>query len=210
MASLAVLRANTLIYLGTTAADKAFPAATLNMCLNNAVNAILADIDETAPSWLELTITLTSTTQAYTLPADFSKWQEVRLDDANGSSLTEVRSDELNATGGYAFALTGPDHAAILTTGSTISAGNPLYLKYRAWPADLAADADQPDMIPRKFHDVIALVAAEEATALGGEGVLSPSLIRRQVDRHAQLMMHVARRGTEIMSSRGSAFSQQD
>jgi hypothetical protein len=172
------------------------------MCLNNAVNALLADIDETNPAWLELVATLTSTTSDYTLPADFSKWQEVRLDDADGISLTEVRSDELNATVGYAFSLVGPDHAATLTTGGTIDAAHPLYLKYRAWPADLSADTDQPDSIPRKFHDVIALMAAEEAMGLGGENALPGTLIGRKLDRHAQLMMHVARRGTDVMSTR--------
>jgi len=204
VASLATLRTNTLIYLGTTSTDKAYPAATLNFCLNNAVNALLGDIDETNPAWLQLVATLTSTTSDYTLPSDFSKWQEVRLDDKDGVSLTEVRSDELNATSGYCFSLVGPDHAATLTTGGTVDAAHPLYLKYRAWPADLSADADQPDSIPRKYHDVIALMAAEEAMGLGGENALPTVLVNRKVDRHAQLMAHVARRGTDVMSVRGS------
>ena len=202
MSSLATLRTNTLIYLGTTSTDKAYPSATLNMCLNNAVNALLADIDETSPAWLEAIATLTSTTSGYTLPADFSKWQEVRLDDKDGVSLTEVRSDELNATSGYCFSLVGPDHAATLTTGGTVDAAHPLYLKYRAWPADLSADTDQPDFVPRKYHDLIALYAAEEAMGLGGENTLPVSLMRRKDDRHAQLIAHVARRGTEVMGVR--------
>jgi hypothetical protein len=183
------------------------------MVLNNAANALYSDIDESNPSWFETVATLTSlsvTQHDYNLPSDFSKWKEVRLDDKNGSQLTEVRSDELNATGGYAFAITGSDAAAVLTTGDTISAGNPLYLKYRQWPHVLASVSDTPDMIPSQYHDVIALMAAEEAMGLGGEGALPGTLVSRRIDRHAQLVMHVARRGTEIMSTRGSAFSQQD
>jgi hypothetical protein len=208
VASLSTLRGNTLVYLGTTSADKAFPPATLNLLINNAVNALLDDIGEMNPAWLRLAVTLaaqSSTSHLYTLPADFSGWLEVKLDNADGAPCTEVRDDELDSTGGYVFSIIGSDHAATLTTGSTISQGNPLYLKYKAWPVDLAADADQPDMIPRKYHDVIALYAAEEGMGLGGEGALPATLIRRKEDRHAQLMMHVARRGVEVAQTRGSA-----
>lgn len=208
MASLATLRANTLVYLGTTSSDKAYPAATLNLLINNAVNALLDDIGEQNPAWLRSSATLaaqSSTSHLYTLPADFSSWLEVKLDDADGASLTEVRDDELNSTGGYVFSLIGSDHAATLTTGDTIAQGNPLFLKYKAWPVDLSGDTDQPDMIPRKYHDVIALYAAEEGMGLGGEGALPVSLIRRKEDRHAQLMMHVSRRGVEVPQTRGVA-----
>jgi hypothetical protein len=208
VASLATLRGNTLVYLGTTSNDKAFPAATLNLLINNATNALLDDICEQNPAWAQGIVTQvaqSTTSHNYTLPADFSKWLEVRLDDADGAPLTEVRSDELNSTGGYVFSVVGPDHSATLTTGATIAAGNPLYLKYRAWPVDLSGDTDQPDMIPRKYHDLIALYAAEEGMALGGEGVLPVGLMRRKEDRHAQLMMHVSRRGTEVPQTRGAA-----
>lgn len=197
-----------MIYLGTTSTDKAFPAPTLNFLVNNAVNALLADIDEANPSWLRTIVTLaaqSSTSHLYTLPADFSKWSEVKLDDANGAPLTEVREDELDATGGYVFSLVGPDHAATLTTGDTIATGNPLYLKYRAWPVDLSGDSDQPDMIPRKYHDIVAMKAASEGFGLGAESSPTPDFMRRLEDRHAQLMMHVSRRGSEITTSRGTA-----
>lgn len=213
MASLATLRTNTLIYLGTTAADKAFPSATLNFLLNNAVNGLLADVDEANPSWLRVIATLAAqspTSHLYTLPADFSKWLEVNLDDKDGAPLTEVKDDELDGTGGYVFSLVGPDHATTLTTGDTIATGNPLYLKYRAWSVDLSGDADQPDMIPRKFHDLIAMNAADEGFSLGGESSPTPEFQRRRADRHAQLMMHVARRGVEVMTTRGPAPSWDD
>lgn len=205
MASLATLRTNTLIYLGTTSSDKAFPAATLDLLINNAVNSIFGDICEANPSWRVSTTTLVSTTHVYPLPNDFSKWQVVKLDDADGAPLTEIRSDELSSTGGYVFAISGPDHAATITTGDTISAANPLYVQYRAWPADLADITDAPDNIPRKFHDLIALTAAEEGMGLGGEGALPVTLLQRKEDRHAQLMMHVSRRGVEVPQTRGVA-----
>lgn len=205
MASLSTLSSWTLIYLGTTAADKAYPTATLNLLLNNAVNALLEDINEQNPGWLEAIATLSAYStdgHGYHLPSNFSKWSDVRLDDQNGAPLTEVRSDELNATCGYAFAITGPDANGVLTTGATIATSNPLYLKYRAWPSLLSQPSDQPDMIPSQYHDVIALYAAEEGMGLGGEGSLPITLIKRKEDRHAQLMMHVSRRGTEVMTSR--------
>jgi len=208
LASLATLRTNTLIYLGTTAGDKAFPPASLNLLLNNAVNALIDDISAQNPAWLRTIVTLQSqspTTRLYTLPVDFAGWLAVQLDDNNGALLTEVRDDDLDATGGYVFSIIGADHAATLTTGTTVSVGSPLYLKYKAWPVDLAADGDQPDMIPRKYHDLIALTAAEEGMGLGGEGALPGTLIGRKLDRHAQLMMHVTRRGVEIMTTRGTA-----
>lgn len=208
MASLTTLQNWTLVYLGTTSTDKAYPAATLNLVINNAVNALLDDINEQNPGWLEAIDTLSPTLfdgHGYRLPTNFSKWSEVRLDDKDGAPLTEVRSDELNSTGGYVFCLTGPDGNAVLMTGSTVAAQNPLYVKYRAWPSVLASASDQPDMIPSQYHDVIALYAAEEAMGLGGEGALPITLIKRKEDRHAQLMMHVSRRGTEVMSTRGNA-----
>lgn len=208
MASLATLRTNTLIYLGTTSGDRAFPAATLNFLIQNAVNALIDDIEEANPSWMAVTSTLSatsSTSHDYTLPADFSGWLEVRLDDKDGAPLTEVRADELGATGGYVFSISGPDHAATLTTGDTISEGQTLYLKYRKWPDDLSADSDQPDDIPRKYHDLIALVAADEGMGLGGEGMLPAALLERKADRHAQLMTHVSRRGVEVPQTRGVA-----
>jgi hypothetical protein len=175
------------------------------MVINNAVNTLLDDINEQNPGWLELITTLLATLfdgHGYRLPTDFSKYSEVRLDDKNGAVLTEIRSDELNSTGGYVFALTGPDGNGVLMTGDTVSASTPLYLKYRAWPDVLADGSDQPDMIPVKYHDVIALYAAEEAMGLGGEGALPLTLVERKQDRHAQLMMHVSRRGTEVTSTR--------
>lgn len=208
MASVATLKTNTLIYLGTTSGDKAFPAATLLFLLNNAVNGLLADIDEQNPSWTRTIVTLaaqSSTSHLYTLPADFSKWLEVNLDDKDGAPLTEVREDELDGMGGYVFTLVGADHAVTLTTGDTIATGNPLYMKYRAWPVDLSADGDSPDMIPRKFHDLVAMKAAAEGFGLGGETNVPSDFQRRLDDRHAQLMMHVSRRGVEVTTTRGSA-----
>lgn len=206
MPSLSTLRDWTLVYLGTTSSDKAYPAATLNILVNNAVNALLDDINEQNPGWLESVTTLAAyASHAYHLPSDFSKWSEVRLDDKDGAPLTEVRSDELNATGGYVFSITGSDANAILTTGDTVSDDQSLYLKYRAWPSLLSDPADTPDKIPTQYHDLIAMYAAEEGMGLGGEGALPISVIRRKEDRHAQLMMHVSRRGTEIPQTRGVA-----
>lgn len=202
MASLATLRANTLIYLGTSSADKAYPPATLNFLLNNAVNRILEDVQECNPGWFRATTTLTSATRAYTLPVTFRKVLEVRITDAEGVELSEVRDDDLNATSGYAYAVTGADHAATLTTGPTVEEGASLYLKYGYWPSDLSDDADQPDSIPRKFHDIIALEAAKEGFGLGGEQEFPVALQDRLYDRTAQLHNHVSRRSKDAMQVR--------
>jgi hypothetical protein len=203
--ALSTLQTWTLVYLGTTATDKAFPSATLNILINNAVNALLDDINEQAPGWLEATDTLQALLLAghgYRLPTNFSKWSEVRLRDKDGAELREVRSDELNSTGEYVFCLTGPDENGVLTTSDTVPPSIPLYLKYRAWPSLLANPSDTPDMIPSKYHDLIAMTAAEEGMGLGGEGALPSTIIRRKEDRHAQLMMHVSRRGAGVASTR--------
>lgn len=213
MPSLFVLGSWTLAYLGTTAADRAYPATTLSILINNAVNALLDDINEQNPGWLEATTTLAATLldgHGYRLPSNFSKWSEVRLDDKDGAKLTEVRSDDLNSTGGYVFALTGPDGLAVLVTGDTVADSNLLYFKYRAWPSLLSDPADTPTMIPSQYHDLIALYAAEEGMGLGGEGALPVALIRRKEDRHAQLMMHVSRRGAEIGQTRGDTPQSDD
>lgn len=202
MASLATLRANTIIYLGTSSADKAYPSTTLNFLLNNAVNRILEDIQETNPGWLRTTTTLTSSTHSYTLPADFRKALEVRITDKDGVELEEVRDDDINAVSGYAYAISGADHAATLTTGSTVEEGVDLYLRYGYWPSDLSADADQPDSIPRKFHDIIALEAAKEGFGLGGEQEFPATLQDQLYDRTAQLHNHVSRRSKGAMQVR--------
>lgn len=206
MASLATLRTNTLVYLGTTSGDRAFPSATLDLLINNAVNALLDDIGEANPAWLRAIVVLPGgVTHEYALPVDFSGWLKVKLDDADGAPLTEVRDDELDSTGGYVFSIIGTDHGATLTTGDTIAVGQQLYMKYKQWPSDLTDPTATPEMVPKKYHDLIALYAAEEGMGLGGEGALPASLVRRKEDRHAQLMMHVSRRGTEVGQSRGVA-----
>ncbi len=209
MASLATLRANVLIFLGTNSNDKAFPTATLDVLIQNAVNKTVSDIEEMSPGFTRTVVTLTGTdgSHSYTLASDFSRALDVRITDSEGVKLREVRDDELNSFSGYTFTITGSDHLATLVTGPTVEEGADLYFKYRAWPADLSLTTDVPETIPRKFHDVIALEAAKVGFGLGGEQAF-PAVLQDQLDeRRAQLFAHCARRSVDVATVRDSQSS---
>lgn len=191
-------------YLLTDSNDKAYSDARLNVLIQNEINMLASDIYEANPDFQRSLTTLTGASHEYEMPTDFRKWVEVRLVDKDGQLLTEVRDDELNNVVGYAFSIVGPDHAATLRTSSACPSDTDIYLKYNAWESDMTSDSDEPSVIPKKFHDVIALRTARVVFGLGGEQVF-PAVLEEQVaDRYAQLIQHVSRRGVEAMSVRNS------
>jgi len=193
-------------YLGTIASDPAYPAATVTALLNAVANKYIADVQQMAPSYLRDTDTLAAagaTSRSYALPADFAGWLDVRVTDASGSPLSEVRDDELAVVAdGCHFSITGPDSAATLTTDEGVSAGVALYLKYRYQPAEMSDDADAPDWMPTQFHDLLAREAAIDAFGLGDESAPSPLFLQETQDRRAQFWLHIGNRGIQPMTLR--------
>lgn len=199
--------------LGTTSSDKFYPPATVNLWMQTVVDAILQEIRDTNPDFFRKTATLQpvpSTGRVYPLasqtPAitDFSGVLELRYTDDGGNELTEVRDRELNAANADGYSVIGADEEAIITLATAAKVGSPLYLKYTWWPAAMDADADEPDGIPERFHDCVALDTAEILFGFGNEQSMPASIAKRQLDRKAQLIQHVSRRSGDSLPVRGS------
>ena len=60
----------------------------------------------------------------------------------------------------------GADEAAVLTVGADVSLGQTLWAEYEVWPTELASDSDTPSELPARYHDVLALMAAETGAAV--------------------------------------------
>lgn len=210
MADRSALRTKVFTYLGTRSTDPFYKnedgSSRIDGLLQDAYNAIVSDILLTNPEYLQKVETLTSADHTYALPADFAGWIDVRLNTSTGTPLTQCDMEFLPSTFGTEFAISGPDQDAVLTTSGGVEAGVDLYLLYRYWPLDWTQDTDSPDVVPSKFHDVVALDAAEVAFALGGEQVMPPKLVALKEDRRASLLLHVGRRGVQATTARGVPF----
>lgn len=196
--------------LGTESDDPAFDDAVLDPVVQEAVDSLRSDINLANPGYNSTTVTLaadSSTSRTYTFATqstpvtDFARWLEVRWTDEDGLELHEVRVDELREAGPDHFAITGIDSAPTLVTSKDSEAGVAVWLRYTQWETDLTADGDVPGGIPLKYHDVIALEALY-AFALGGEERTPTGLYQRWLDRRAQLMHHVGKRGVQPSRTR--------
>ena len=203
MASRATIRGWIRNLLGTTSDDPFFKASTLDPIIQQACDALVTAISEENPDYLvKPPVTLTAqsaTSHSYDFAqlqiTDFAKVLELRYTDEDGAELMEARLEELRDAGADYYAITGDDEHAVLQTSKATEAGTALWMRYRYWPADMDDDADSPEGIPTKFHDVVALEALF-AFGLGGEQRLPPELHARWIDRRAQLFQHVKSRST--------------
>jgi len=212
VSSLAVLRAQLLIYLATTPDDPLYTTAVLNGFLTDAHHHIVDEIHKTNRSYLVKDVLLTpdaTTTQPWSTapvlqyslatqsPAitDFAYWVELRKTNDDGDLLQECPLDALRDAGNGYFAVQFTDDAAVIRLSKDTEQGINVYLKYGYWPPDMQADTDAPQGIPVKFHDVLPLEACY-SFALGGESELPGELRARWLDRKAALLNHVSKRGT--------------
>jgi hypothetical protein len=211
VASRAIIRARIRVLLGSAEDDPAFPDDVLNPIIQEAVDGLVADILLQNPNYLlRPAVTLaaaSATSHSYVFATqavpitDFGGVVELRHTDQDGFELREARFEELRDAGGDFYAITGPDETPELVTAAAVDAGVPLFLRYRFWPADIAADTDAPEGIPLKFHDVVALEALF-AFGLGGEQRRPPELSQRWQVRRDQLIQHVGRRSTMPRTTR--------
>lgn len=197
-------------FLGTAEDDPQYSSTILDPILQAAYFSLLEDVKASNPGYLGTTTTLqaaSATSHTYALAAQspaittFAGWLDVRYTDEDGSPLQEVRFDELSGMPGECFALVGQDEALTLITSTESTAGNALWFRYIAWPAEWTSDNDTPTKLPSRFHDVIALEALF-AFGLGGEQRLPPELYDRWQDRRGQLIDSVTRRGIQPVVQR--------
>jgi len=189
--------------LGTTTDDPSFPDAVLDPIVQQAADAIVADLFQANPDLYSSPgaplLVDTAGGHGYTLVTqatsitDFGGVLELRYTDETGSELHEMPRDQLLDAGAGWYGILGLDEAAQIVTSPDTEAGTPLWLRYRVWPAEMQDDTDLPAGIPQRFHDVIALEALF-AFGLGGEQRLPPELFHRWGDRRAQLVHHVTHR----------------
>lgn len=210
--NLAALRSTTYGLLGTDSKDKFYPAATVDLWLNAAADAVMQRVKETAPDIYRKVATLaaaSATSRTYALGTqgtpitDFAGVLALRLVDVDGAPLTLVRDEELDSAAG-AYSVIGLDEAATITTSADIAAGSALWLKYSYWPAQMDDDTDEPGGVPERFHPLIAFEAAETLFTLGDEQAMPGDMKRIQVDWDARLLLHVSRRSRDLLSVRGS------
>lgn len=210
MASLGTIKASIRRFLGTESDDPAYSSPILDPVVQEAVDSLRTDIDLENPGYNAKEVTLTAdsgTSRDYTFATqstpvtDFARWLEVRWTDSDGLELAEVRLDELRDAGTDHFAIIGIDSAPTLKVSKDSPSGKDVWLRYTAWGATLSDDSDVPAGIPLRFHDVIALECLF-VFALGGEERLPAELNRRWMDRRAQLMHHVGKRGVQPSRTR--------
>lgn len=203
MSSLQELQANVWRYLGTTSSDPAFPASGVTSALNNALHSLYADALQEQPDSFAKIATLSaadSTSRQYQLAGqtqpitDFAGVLEVRHTNEDGLELRDVPYSDRLKVSFQGYSVIGADQAASLVTTPATAPGIPLYLTYRYWPTMLSAPADEPQWLPPQFHDIPALMAAEEAYAQGGEQAFPVTYAARLNDRMAQLRLHWSRR----------------
>lgn len=201
MATLSQLQTQVYAMLGTTSSDRAFPATAVTQWLNDAFNALLADLPG---AFLTKRATLAAdggTGRVYTLSTqstaitDLRQFRDVRTVDRQGVQLEIVDYDDLETWQGNAYAVYGPDASVVLETSRTVADASALAILYAYWPPALSAAGDVPGGIPDRFHDLIALGAAELAFTSGGEGMFPQTYARKQADRHAQFRHHCGQRG---------------
>ena len=210
MASRSTLRTWIRTLLGADADDPAFSDDVLNPIVQQAADSIVSAILRTNPGYLSKTATLlpdAGSRRTYTFATqstpvtDFGHWLEVRYDNDDGLQLTEARLDELRDAGPDYFAITGPDEAAVLVTSPGSRGAAPIWIRYGYWPAPMTDDNAAPGGIPERFHDVVALEALF-AFGLGGEQAKPRELHDRWIDRKAELLAHVSRRGVQPSRTR--------
>ncbi len=209
--NLGQIRAAALTYLGVSSTDKAFLPANVNRWINDARNEVVGELP---PGYAVRTATWTpdsATARIYTLASQGTPVTALRrvlalcLETADGARLREVQYDQLREWPGYTYAVTGADEVAVLTVGADVSLGQTLWAEYEVWPTELASDSDTPSEIPARYHDVLALMAAEVGFASGDEGKMPSSLVSRLQDRRAQLWAATGRRSADVMKMRQSA-----
>lgn len=206
--TLADLRTAVRAYLGVSDTDKAFTNTRLTRWLNDALNELRIDAPKSYFQQRATWAADASTSRVYTLASQspavtaLQSIIELRLDSVSGSKLREVSFEQLPAWAGLAYAVTGADEAATITTNDGTPAGATLYVVYEAWPAELSGDSDTPSWLPSRFHDVPALMAAEVAFASGDEGQMPGTLARKLQDRRAELLSHMRRRSPDAMLAR--------
>lgn len=210
MASRATIKQLMRTFLGSTKDDPFFDDETLDPIVQQAVDSILADIQESAPNYLLKITTVqpsTPTSHIYQLalqtPAvtDFAGWLAVRYNDDGGTKLRECRSEELEDAGTDYFAVSGTDEEVVFETSPGSPVGTPLWMRHRFWPVELTSDSDAILGIPLRFHDVVALEAMF-AFGLGGEQRLPPELFRRWENRRSQMLMRCSIRGAQPQRTR--------
>jgi hypothetical protein len=212
MASLAVMRAQLLVYLATTTDDPLFTTAVCNGFLKDVHHALVDEIHRLNRSYLVKDVLLTpdaTTTQSwstapvlqYTLatqsPAitDFAYWVELRKTNDDGDLLQEAPLESLRDAGNGYFAVQFTDDSAVIRLSKDTEQGINVYMKYGYWPLDMQLDTDAPGGIPVQYHDVLPLEACF-AFGLGGESSFPPELRAQWLDRKAALRAHVGKRGT--------------
>lgn len=204
--TLAALRTLFYVYIGTTSSDPMYPPATVNALINAVAGKYRQETYQADPSRFEFETTLTPNagTRDYPLPSDFGGWLDVRFDTAKGTKLDAVRSDELNAAWAFAaFAITGPDAAATLSTSEFCTLGESIYLKYLQVQQPMSGDNDEPTWLDADYHDLLAREAAIDAYGLGDEAQPAPRFMQETEDRRAMWYLHLMRRGVNGMKTRG-------
>jgi hypothetical protein len=212
VSSLAVLRAQLLIYLATQTDDPLYTAPVLNGFLQDAHHSLIDDIHKINRSYLAKDVLLTpdpTTTPSwstnpvlqYTLATqspsitDFAYWIELRKTNDDGDLLQEARLEDLRDAGNGYFTVVGPDELAVIRLSKDTEQGINVYMKYGYWPIDMQVDTDAPQGISTKYHDVLPLEACY-SFALGGESQHPKELYERWVNRRGALLAHVGKRGT--------------
>lgn len=198
--------------MGVDADDPAYPTDMLDQFVLDAVNEMDADMP---PDYTVLTATLAADTpttgRVYSLASqttpitNLKQIREMRLTDADGIELREVRYSERNMLGSPAYSITGPGGAPVITTTPATAAANALFMVYTPWVGTVS-EAAQLTVIPDQFHDVVALKAAMMGFAAGGEADPPGWLVRRLQDREQQWLLHVSMRTPNTALRRQSRY----
>lgn len=196
--------------LGTNERNPNFPATAINLLLQQALDAIHADYPEGV---FARAVTLQPDVpngDLYTLATqqtpilDLQKVDELRLNNGQGKALREMPAGQHDSWGVNGYALVGVDDASAILLSAGTTLGQPLFLRYSAWPVRWESDTAPMPGVPLQFHDVVCLEAAEMAFASGNEQRFPVEYARRLFDRRAQLLQYLGNRGREVTLRRAT------
>lgn len=201
-------------YLGVKRSDPEFPEAHLVDVANTALSDLWDDCIRLNENEAVITTTLevdigaqrTYTLSSQATPLVVLRVLSLRLDNAEGSILTELPLSQMDAYRGLSYALTGAEGSQAIVTSEGVQAQRPLALRYIPVLGELEdANALVPAFLPGRYRDVLAMMIAREVWPQGGESNFPAELFDRLDARTSQLYEVWSKRSTDPMMRRDTS-----
>lgn len=198
--------------LGARSTDRFFTIEKVDTQLNLAHSRLVQEMQLTNPDWFRkkqlLNPDVALTGRVYSLATqsspivDFSRVLVLKVGDAQGRCLEEVRDEYLDDTRDLLYSIVGPDEATVFETSLGVDPGRKLYLKYEYNSTFGPDPSSEPAGIPAYAHPIVAFDAAEILFSLGAEGAFPDRQATVRNDMKASLFLKIGRRSMAAVTTR--------